>query len=66
MKHSKSAKTSSKSPQTTIQKVDASLHLAYWNDVIAKYAPRILLGLIAAGFILRVLILDALSLWVDD
>ncbi len=66
MKHKKSAKPSPKQPDTKAQASIAMAPIEYWDAVIIKYGGIVVSGLLIVGFLLRILNLDALSLWVDE
>ncbi len=66
MKNKKSAKPTPKYSETNVQKPIDSSYLEYWETVTTKYGIKVILGLLLVGLLLRILNLDALSLWVDE
>jgi len=66
MKNKKSAKPTPKHSETNVQKPIDSSYLEYWETATAKYGLKVILGLLIVGLLLRILNLDALSLWVDE
>ena len=66
MKKNKNVKPSAKHPEANIQKSIDRSYLEYWESVLSRYGIWVIVGLLIVGLLLRILNLDALSLWVDE
>ncbi len=55
-----------KKAQPSIAQKKEIIPMPDWSDLANRYATKALIGIVVLGFILRILHLDALSLWIDE